>query len=437
MNPAILVVDDDRAIRLAIGRFLTKSGFSPLLAGSLAEARRTVAATGTVDGVLLDLGLPDGDGLDWIPELRDSLPQAAIVVVTGQGDIPKSVEAMKRGADHFLVKPVRPEEIVVVLQKSLEFATFRRKSSDLDPSAARSNPFWGVAPRMLAARELANRAAASDSPVILLGETGTGKGMISRWIHAHSERAQRTIVELNCSALRGELLAAELFGHIRGAFTSAVDDRQGLLDAADRGTLFLDEIGEMEPSIQSRFLNVLEEKRYRRLGDTRERRSDFRLICATNRDLSADVAAGQFRQDLLYRINVFPITLPPLRARLEDIGPLVQHMLATLGEPERSVRPEVEDLLLEYPWPGNLRELRNVLERALLLAGRAPLGPEHFPGIDAPPSLDTALPSPGADAERPIDSGRIDSALRQAHGNKRRAAAILGISRATLYRKLS
>ncbi|MEO7590665.1 MAG: sigma 54-interacting transcriptional regulator, partial [Byssovorax sp.] len=205
---------------------------------------------------------------------------------------------------------------------------------------------------------------------------------------------------------------------------------------------FLDEIGDMDPAIQSRFLDVIEARRYRRLGDSRERRSDFRLVCATNRNLDGDVESGLFRRDLFYRINVFPIAMPPLRERLEDLGPLVQHVMAALGEPERSVRPEAYALLLGYRWPGNIRELRNVLERALLLSGRAPIGPEHFPGLeatgaaDATPADGGVFPFPGGDGSE-LDADRIASALRLTKGNKTRAAELLGISRATLYRKIS
>jgi DNA-binding NtrC family response regulator len=438
MAPSVLIVDDEPSIRLALSRFLEREGYAPLTAGSLAEGRRVIASGKTVDAIVLDLRLPDGNGLDWIPELRDGSPPLAIVVVTGHGDIPLSVEAMRRGADHFLVKPVHPDELSVVLRKSLELQSLRRSTSSRERLETRPSPFWGSCPKMIVARGLAEKAARVESPVLLLGETGTGKGIVARWIHDQGERAPRPFVEVNCSALRGELLASELFGHVRGAFTSAVASRQGLLELADGGTLLLDEIGDMDVGIQSQFLNVLEQKRYRRVGESQERRSEFRLVTATNRSLESESNAGRFRSDLFFRIAVFPIELPPLRARPGDLVPLAQHLLATLGDPEREIRPEAFELMQSYDWPGNIRELRNVLERARILAGRASLAPEHFPGLD--PASVAARRAPredrGEPGREPVDERRIAEILRVAGGNKKKAARLLGISRATLYRRL-
>jgi DNA-binding NtrC family response regulator len=240
-------------------------------------------------------------------------------------------------------------------------------------------------------------------------------------------------VELSCAGLRGELLASELFGHTRGAFTSAVSDREGLLDVADGGTLFLDEIGELDTDVQAQFLKVLEEKRYRRVGDTRERRSEFRLICATNRELEQHISSGRFRAELFFRINVFPIRLPPLRRRRDELPVLTAHLLATLGSPHASVSGPAMELLRSYPWPGNVRELRNALERALLLSRSGRIGPEHLVWLaDA-----TQAAAPVAVGESWFDeSRRIEEALRQHGGRVADAARALGVSRATLYRKL-
>jgi DNA-binding NtrC family response regulator len=280
--------------------------------------------------------------------------------------------------------------------------------------------------------DLATLAAENESPILLQGETGVGKGVLARWIHDRSPREAMPFVELSCAGLRGELIASELFGNARGAFTSAVADRQGLLDIADGGTLFLDEIGELDPGVQSQFLSVLESKRYRRLGDVRERRSAFRLICATNRDLAAEVIQGRFRADLHFRIDVFPLTIPALRERSEDVPGLVTTILDSLGSSEVGVSPEAMAVLRQHPWPGNVRELKNALERALLLSRRTSLKPEHFSWL-RPAPLPEFLDA-GARADAEFD--RIQAALREHGGNVERAASALGLSRATLYRRL-
>jgi len=426
----VLVVDDDPHVQSLLTEHLAQAGYRPHGVASLGEARRATAER-RFSAVLLDLQLPDGNGLDWIPELREEFPDVAVIVVTGHGDIPQAVEAMRRGADHFLTKPVRLQDLETLLRKSIDLRKVHKQYSARRRLDRREEPFFGDSPAMRRVREMVAVAAESDVPVLLRGETGTGKGVLARWIHEHGPRQTGPFVEINCSTLRGELLASELFGHARGAFTSAVDAKEGLIEVADGGTLFLDEIGDMDLGLQAAFLKVLEEKVFRRLGEVRLRRSDFRLICATHQDLEALIETGRFRRDLFYRINVFPIVLPPLRERVEDIPPLVEHLLRTLGAPHPHVSPEVLRLLTAYPWPGNIRELRNVLERALLLARGEPLRPEHFPGLTAP----RRLPRPASPVE-PLETGRVMEVLRQVGGNKKEAARRLGISRATLYRHL-
>jgi DNA-binding NtrC family response regulator len=428
VKPRVLMVDDEPDVRLGFALYLAKAGFAVLEASSLAEARQAIVSN-PVEGVLLDLNLPDGNGLDWIAELRESQPGTAIIVISGKGDIPIAVEAMRRGADHFLSKPVDMGELEVFLQKGLEVGGLRRGREAQRRLAKKTEPHFGDSAAMRSLLDLATLAAENDSPVLLQGETGVGKGVLARWIHEHSPREAMPFVELSCAGLRGELIASELFGHARGAFTSAVADRQGLLDIADGGTLFLDEIGELDPSVQSQFLKVLEEKRYRRLGDVRERRSAFRLICASNRDLAADTETGRFRADLHYRINVFPIAIPPLRERPEDIPGLVASVLESLRSPV-GVSPEAMAVLRGYPWPGNVRELKNALERALLLSRRTALEPGHFSWLRAAPVADFAAGGARADLDR------IQAVLREHGGNVDQAASALGMSRATLYRRL-
>ena len=385
MKNTILMVDDEPAVLFGYGRFFAQAGYDTVEAATLAEARTAIRSR-RFDAVLLDLNLPDGNGLDWIRSLREESPDISVIVITGQGDIPTAVEAMRLGADNFLVKPVDMDGLDIYLRKSLELNALRRSDRLTQRTRKQdTGPCFGTSPAMQKVQETLLLMAEHESPVLLQGETGTGKGVCARWIHQQSLRKGGPILELNCSTLQGDLLASELFGHAKGAFTSAHQSKQGLVEVADGGTLFLDEIGDMDLPVQAQFLKVIEEKTYRRLGETHTRQSDFRLVCATNRDLQTDVAAGRFRSDLLYRINLFPIVLPPLRERPEDIPELIDHVLGQAGGPPRSVPQDVMDLLKGYSWPGNVRELRNVVERAVILARGGTLSREHFPGIGLAP----------------------------------------------------
>lgn len=433
MKANILLVDDDEGIQFGFTKFLTKAGYRVTAVSTLAEARREVLAH-RYDAVLLDLILPDGNGIDWIGVLRENYPDIALVVITGVGDIPLAVEAMSRGADNFLTKPVNMQNLDVFLKKSLELEVLRKSVSAQKLMEKPFEPYFGESKAMEKIRDLVSVAAKNDSSVLLQGETGTGKGVLARWVHDHSGVRESSFVELNCSSLRGELLASELFGHAKGAFTSAVKDKQGLLQVADGGTLFLDEIGDMDPGVQAQFLKVIEEKRYRRLGEVKERRSEFRLICSSNRELLSDAEAGRFRKDLFFRINVFPINIPPLRERKEDIPGLISYMLRTMGEVGDAVSGKAMDLMVSYPWPGNIREVRNVLERAFLLAHGKQLSVEHFPGLGAP---QRKVHSGAQKLElEHIEAAHIAAVLVRFGGDTDASAKALGISRASLYRRM-
>jgi DNA-binding NtrC family response regulator len=431
----ILIVDDDDVVLLGYRQLLTKSGYRTTEATSLAEAKETVW-NDDFDIVVLDLKLPDGNAIDWIPELKKSFPDLPVIVITGTGDIPTAVTAMKSGAENFLTKPVDPETLEMALRTAIELGGLRRQNRvhrRLGKSAA---PFVGKGASGDNLCRLLEVAAANDTVLLMLGETGTGKGVFSRWIHDHGARANEPFVELNCSCLKGDLLRSELYGHTKGAFTSAVSDREGLVEMADRGTLFLDEIGDMDLAVQAQLLKTIEERSYRRLGDNRLRKSNFRLICATNKDLQKEVKEGAFRPDLYYRINVFPVTIPPLRQRPEDIPGLVEHFLAEFGYSDSALSPESLATLLQYPWPGNIRELRNVLERALLLGRNGPLTIDCFSGL----GLSACSPSCGP-PDKPADLREIEreyvlKTIEACNGDKKKASQMLGISPATLYRKL-
>jgi DNA-binding NtrC family response regulator len=412
-------------------KFLARQGYSVASALTLAAAREELAHRDFL-AVIIDQHLADGKGLELIDEVRAANAATAVVMITGQADVPLAVEAMRRGADNFLTKPVQLRELGVFLEKSLEMASLRRRASTSDRLKRRGPFFFGTSSAMSKALEVAMLAAENDGPVLITGETGVGKGVLARWIHENCSRSSGAFVEVSCPSFRGELLRSELYGHARGAFTSAVQDQAGLLEAADGGTLFLDEIGDMDPAIQAQFLKVVEDRTYRRLGETRVRRSDFRLICATNRDLQAEVAAGRFRKDLLFRLQVLPVRIPALRERQEDIPALVRQFLAESNYRYRDLAPDIMQFLSSYSWPGNIRELKYLIERAVLLARGGELGKQHFTGLweAAPEAAD-----PGSSLDH-LERDAIRKALEQNDGNVVRAAKALGMSQATLYRRL-
>ncbi|NWF76434.1 MAG: sigma-54-dependent Fis family transcriptional regulator [Nitrospirae bacterium] len=433
MNPKILIIDDEESTRFGLSRYLSKVGYIVQDADTLSKSKEAVSSQ-RFDAIILDLNLPDGNGLDWIPELREIHPDVALVIITGYGDIPVAVEAMRRGADNFLTKPVNMADLDVFLRKSLEIGNLRRKHLTTQRLMRKDQPYFGESSVMKKVMNMISLASENESPVVLLGETGSGKGFLAKWLHDHSPRYSGPFVELNCSNLRGDLLASELFGHAKGSFTSAVHDKQGLIEVADGGTLFLDEISDMDLGVQAQFLKVVEEKQYRRLGEVKMRTSDFRLICATNHDLVEEIKNGRFRKDLYFRINVLPITIPPLRERPEDIPGFVRKILTNLGHNDTEVPDEIIQMLKNYPWPGNIRELRNVLERAILLSQGKTLSTEHFPGLE--PCYFISEKNKRLSNLDNIEENHIRAIVKQFNGDTRKASEALGISRATLYRKL-
>jgi transcriptional regulator with PAS, ATPase and Fis domain len=325
-------------------------------------------------------------------------------------------------------------DLDVFLRKSLELSSLRRKDLARRRLTKEFRPFFGESKDMKVVMELASVAAESDSAVLLQGDTGSGKGVLAKWIHEHGRTCNGQFVEINCSSIRGDLLSSELFGHVRGAFTSAVQDRQGLIEVADGGTLFLDEIADMDLAVQAQFLKVIEDRCYRRMGDVGVRKSNFRLIAATNRDLGSEARAGRFRKDLFFRINIFPISIPPLKDRTGDLPGLVRYLLSSLGSRDSEISAEVMSLLLSYPWPGNVRELKNVLERALLIARGAPLCPVHFPGL-RPGSPKPVAAEEARDMEE-LERDYIRGVISRSGGDRKKAAEMMNVSRATFYRKI-
>jgi DNA-binding NtrC family response regulator len=330
------------------------------------------------------------------------------------------------------------DDLAASLRKSLEIGTLRKQALVQSRLVKPDSSFFGSSKAIAEVLEHATVAAANDTVVLLLGETGTGKGVLARWIHDQSERKTEAFVEVNCSSLRGELLRSELFGHVKGSFTSSIKDREGLIEVADGGTLFLDEIGDMDVEVQAQLLKTIEERSFRRIGENHLRHSDFRLICATNRDLLKETENGRFRSDLYYRVCVFPIRMPSLRERRDDIPGLCEHILLSFDYAHLPLSKDVINLLTDYGWPGNIRELRNMLERASLLARRQEISPAHFPGLNISP---VAQPPDNADPLfvniDEMENTHIKKVLEHCGGDKYKASEILGISLSSLYRKLT
>ncbi|MEO8602280.1 MAG: sigma-54 dependent transcriptional regulator [bacterium] len=435
----VLVIDDEKNIRATIGMCL--EGFGCKVTGAAtAEAARAAVAAQAFDLAFLDLRLGDTNGMDLLPELQARRPQMAVVVITAYATIDTAVDAIRRGARDYLPKPFTPAQIRHVVEQVGEAQRLARRVDDLQAQLAEAAPEIASdseAPAMRAVLDVLPRLAAADASVLLRGENGTGKGVIARRLHALSRRAAQPFVTVNCPTLSEELLASELFGHARGAFTGAVRDQPGRVEAADGGTLFLDEIGEITPSLQAKLLRFLQEREFERVGETTTRRADVRIVAATNRDLEADVRAGRFREDLLYRLNVVEVRLPPLRERREDILPLAERFVAFFARAANRVAPALTPAaaaaLQAYAWPGNVRELRNTIERALILWPAAVLEPAAFPDhIAAGPAR---APELGGDAT--LDALEREHILRvlARAASLDDAARILGVDASTLWRK--
>jgi two-component system response regulator HydG len=461
MSLSILVVDDDTTIRETLAEFLTALGHTVREAATATEGRRAVADH-SPDIALVDLRLPDADGLRLLEAIRADDPEVGVIFLTGHADVPTAVRAMREGAADFLEKPVDLDAVEAAVGRAAETGRMRRELALL--RARDAGEAWAerVPPTILPSLDRLIELAArnDDAPVLILGETGTGKGYVARRIHELSPRRGAPFVEINCASLSATFFESELFGHERGAFTDAKRAKRGLLEVADRGTAFLDEIAELSGDVQPKLLKAIEERTFRRLGGTAEMRTEARFMCATHQPLTEAVAARRFRADLYYRLQVLTISLPPLRDRPEEIPALARALLprgARLSDAGvRAVRA--------YPWPGNIRELKNALWRASILAEGAEIGPEHLaladgrsPGADAlagaeplrlgvTESLDSLGLSAGARAGRADRAGvptleeterrAIRAALRATGGNKLRAAQLLGIARSTLAEKL-
>ncbi len=433
----ILLVEDNRRLASALGDYLTAEGFEVHQAHSISSARKRLEREG-FEAVVCDLKLPDGEGMELIPlTVEDGIP---LIMVTAYGDVSRAVEAVKKGAYHFIEKPVDPEYLKKILLKAVEERRDRAKAV-LFSEALLNVEVIGTSPAFREAFERAKKAASTDITVLLTGETGSGKEVFARAIHSMSKRRSRPFVAINCASIPETLLESELFGYERGAFTGATRTKPGRMELANGGTVFLDEIGEMSPSLQAKLLRVIEERKIERLGGTKEIPVDVRFIVATNRNLSALVKEGRFRQDLYYRLSVFPIEIPPLRERKEDIIPLAEFFLRKLreeGKPPKRLTEGAKAKLLSYSWPGNIRELKNVMERAFVLSEGDFITEADIvlQEISQPLDLSGTLDQAVERAREWVERRKISQALRRAGGNVAEAAKQLGISPKTLYAKM-
>jgi DNA-binding NtrC family response regulator len=436
----VLLVEDDPTVRFGVREYLLASGFEVSEADSCASAQ-VVFQRVRVDIAIMDYHLPDGNAIHLVTAFKGLDRDVPIVVLTGHGSIELAVRTIQAGAEQFLTKPVDLASLLVVIEKCLEHGRNRRQVVGEQVGQARQSlqPFMGTSTAIRELESQARRIVKSHAPVLLLGETGAGKGVLARWLHVNGLRSREPYVDLNCAGLARELIESELFGHEKGAFTGATTAKAGLIEVANRGTVFLDEIGDMDLAVQPKLLKVLEEKRFRRVGDVRERAVDVRFLSAANQDLAKKAEDKLFRQDLLYRINTVTLHLPSLRERREDIPVLAATILESLARDmphgKRTLTPAAVQALQDHSWPGNVRELRNALEHAVLLTDghtidAEALGLSRRRGVAAEtaPAVDVTL--------KAAEIQEIERALQLEGGRVERAAQRLGVPRSSLYQKI-
>jgi DNA-binding NtrC family response regulator len=437
-KPRVLLVEDDAPVRHGLAAFLRASGIDVDEADSCAQARAQFRPGGH-EVVIADYSLPDGTSLDFLADVQRLSDETPFVILTAHGSIDLAVRAIKEGAEQFLTKPIDSKTLLVLVRRLIEQRRLKRRHA----LAARErsgapDPFLGKSALIRELEEQARRMLEWDSPVLVLGETGSGKGVLAHWLHSRGPRADEAFVNVNCAGLSRELLESELFGYERGAFTGAVTAKQGLLEVGHRGIVFLDEIGDMDMAIQPKLLKALEEKTFRRLGAVNDRQVDIRLVASTNLDLEEMVQSRRFRDDLYYRVSTLTLRIPPLRERREDVALLAESILgaicARMGKPALALEADTVRELEAYPWPGNIRELTNVLERAMILQRGERLRPRDLGlavrGGPAAAANDAAL------SLRDLERLHIERVLQSTGGNVAEAATILGVARRTLYDRL-
>ncbi|TAN44198.1 MAG: sigma-54-dependent Fis family transcriptional regulator [Nitrospirae bacterium] len=442
----ILIVEDKKSMADMLSMAFGSEGYEVKCALSIKDGLASLDNE-NVDAVVTDLKLPDGSGFDILKSAKERVPSLPVVVMTAFGSIETAVRAVKEGAYDFITKPFDPDHLLLIIKRALserfaaqENLALKKEFSDFlrIPDMAGTSKAW------MDVLEKAKKVAQQKTTVLILGESGTGKELVARTVHFTSPRADKPFVPVNCPAIPKDLIENELFGHEKGAFTGATEAKAGRFELANNGTIFLDEIGDMDMNLQSKLLRVLQEGEFERVGGTKSIKVDIRVIAASNKNLEQEVAQGRFREDLFYRLNVFPVNVPPLRGRRDDIIPLTRHFVKLfcneMRKPIPGIPEEVEALLLEHEWKGNVRELKNAMERAVILCDGNSILPEHF-GLAAPHkdgSLidDDSLFAASGQAVRVAEKARIEDALRTTGGNKSKAAVLLKVSYKTLLNKI-
>ncbi len=434
----VLVVDDEEPFRRLLKKELTRKGYTVEVASDGSEALR-ILRDRSFDVILLDVVMPGVDGISLMKKLKEDSGSPSIVVLTGKATVETAVEAMKNGAFDYLTKPYKLDELVIVVDRAYEFNRLSVKSRLLEQELVRQETpfeFIGKSRQVQEILALIQKVGPTDSPVFIQGESGTGKELVANTVWHYSKRKDAPIIALNCAALSENLIESEIFGHEKGAFTSAFQTKHGLVEVADKGTLFLDEIGEMPIGLQAKLLRFLDSGEFRRVGGNKGLRVDVRLIAATNKDLPAAIKTGAFREDLYYRLNVINIAIPPLRERREDIDGLARHFLAKfakkLAKPVMEFTSEALELLLTYRWPGNVRELENVIERAVIVCEAGTIGAEDL-SISSYAGIADLSVNPSLEE---MEKNYILRVLKETGGNQSKASQLLGIDRKTLYLKL-
>lgn len=438
----VLVVDDDSLVLSAVTGLLQLEGYSVVQCSDLASAYRQLEVD-PPDLAVIDFHLPDGDALQFLSAAKNLSPITRCIVLTGHGTIDLAVRTIKEGAEQFLTKPVQSDVLIATVSACLGRQQDQRKhlASEISRVRYEKNPFEGNSALIRKLAHEASRIVNTERPVLIQGETGTGKGVLAEWLHKNGPRADEPLVDVNCAGLSKDLLESELFGYEKGAFTGAAGSKQGLVEIAHRGILFLDEVGEMDLMVQPKLLKVLEDNRFRRLGDVRERVVDIQIIAATNRKLLEAVQQMRFREDLYFRISTFHLRIPPLRERVEDIPAIARVLLRNLAKDlarsEQELSPSAETALRTYSWPGNIRELRNVLERVALTCDSRIIEAHDLGLITraVEPGVPTMEPGTGVTLAE-IERQHIARVLNQESGKVTQAAVRLGIPRSTLYQKI-
>ncbi len=445
MRARILIVDDAESVRQALSGILEDEGYRVAGAGSAGEARKVLAREAQ-DLILLDLQLPDADGLELLSELQREHDELPVIVISGHGNIDSAVKATRLGAYDFLEKPLSLERVVLTVGNALEKMRMSRRLEQLADRFQRDRELVGDSPVMRKLKQQLQRAAASDSRILIMGENGTGKELVARQAHARSGRDRNAFVEVNCAAIPEELIESELFGHVKGSFTGASNDRAGRFEQADGGTLFLDEVADMSLKTQAKVLRVLQEQRFERVGGTRSIQVDVRVLAATNKNLEEEIRANRFRADLYFRLAVIPIEVPPLRQRHEDVPLLAEHFIAhyahELGRRPQRLDPLAVERLVEYGWPGNVRELRNFIERMMIMVPGDEITARDLPAPirgETTEAVRTLLDEESLSlrqARAAFEKRFIERRLAQCGGNVSRTAEVLELERSNLYRKI-